>query len=75
MSSPFEAYVDGSGSGDPDLLVVGGYIAPTNAWEDFSQKWEGQTQRSWIVLREDVRARPLSSPENALTFGMIHHAT
>ena len=28
MVKEFKAYVDASGKGDPDLLVIAGYIAP-----------------------------------------------
>lgn len=42
MAKKFQAHVDGSGSGDPNLLVVAGYIAPAEVWLDFSAKWQEQ---------------------------------
>lgn len=35
-----QAFVDASGKGDPHLLVIAGYIATAETWEDFSQAWK-----------------------------------
>jgi hypothetical protein len=37
MTKEFKAYMDGSGTGDPDLLVVAGYVAPSKVWDDFQR--------------------------------------
>lgn len=42
MAKKFQAYVDGRRSGDPNLLVVAGYVAPAEVWLDFSEKWQEQ---------------------------------
>jgi hypothetical protein len=36
----YKAHVDGSGTGSPDLLVLAGYIAPAQAWIEFSKDWQ-----------------------------------
>jgi hypothetical protein len=35
-----QAYVDASGKGDPDLLIVAGYIATADVWGKFSEQWQ-----------------------------------
>lgn len=35
-----QAYVDGSGTGDPRFLVIAGYIATEETWEAFSKAWK-----------------------------------
>lgn len=35
-----QCYVDGSGTGDPGLFVMGGYIASAKAWAAFSGEWQ-----------------------------------
>lgn len=35
-----QAYVDGSGSGDPDALVLAGYVATAETWAKFSTEWQ-----------------------------------
>jgi len=40
MLQEYQAYVDGSGTGSPDLLVLAGFIAPAKAWEAFSFAWQ-----------------------------------
>jgi hypothetical protein len=40
MIKEYKAYVDGSGTGSPDLLVLAGYIAPAAVWLDFAKKWK-----------------------------------
>jgi len=42
MAKEFKAYVDGSGTGDPDLLVLAGYVAPSKVWDDFSKDWQNR---------------------------------
>jgi|ERR1700746_1255685 hypothetical protein len=39
MTKEFKAYIDGCGTGDPDLLVLAGYVAPSKVWDDFSKDW------------------------------------
>jgi hypothetical protein len=40
MTKQFKAYIDGSGTGNPDLLVLAGYVAPSGVWADFSRDWQ-----------------------------------
>jgi hypothetical protein len=35
-----KAHVDASGKGDPRFLVIAGYIATVEVWEDFSRAWK-----------------------------------
>lgn len=35
-----QCYVDASGKGDPDYLVIAGYIASAEAWAAFSEEWQ-----------------------------------
>jgi hypothetical protein len=37
-----KAYVDASGKGDPNLLVIAGYIATADTWEKFSEAWKAR---------------------------------
>ena len=37
-----QAYVDASGTGDPNALVIAGYIATAETWADFSDEWQKQ---------------------------------
>jgi Protein of unknown function (DUF3800) len=37
-----KAYVDASGKGDPNLLVIAGYIATAATWEKFSEAWKAR---------------------------------
>jgi hypothetical protein len=36
-----QAYIDGSGTGDPERLVLAGYVAPAENWARFSDDWQG----------------------------------
>jgi hypothetical protein len=38
--SVLQAYVDGSGTGAPDVFVIAGYIATTEQWAKFSDEWQ-----------------------------------
>lgn len=42
MTKEFKAYIDGSGTGSPDLLVLAGYVAPSKVWDDFSKDWRNR---------------------------------
>src|SRR6185437_1310951 len=35
-----QAFVDASGKGDPNVLVVAGYVAQADEWAKFSQAWK-----------------------------------
>jgi len=37
-----QAFVDASGKGDPHFLVIAGYIATAETWEDFSRAWKAR---------------------------------
>jgi hypothetical protein len=42
MLKEFKAYVDASGKGDLNLLVIAGYIAPAAIWTEFSKEWQAR---------------------------------
>ena len=42
------AYVDGSGTGDPRLLVLAGYIADAGTWLEFSKEWKSQLSEAGL---------------------------
>jgi hypothetical protein len=46
MIKSFEAYVDGSGSGDQEMLVIAGYVAPAAEWQAFSKQWKAQLEEA-----------------------------
>lgn len=48
MPKGFKAYVDASGNGDPDLLAIAGYVAPTDVWETFSKEWRSRLEKAGI---------------------------
>lgn len=48
MLKEYKAFVDGSGTGDPNLLVLGGYVAPTEIWEEFSKEWQARLNHAGI---------------------------
>ena len=35
-----KAYVDASGSGDPQWFVMAGYVATSEEWAKFSEDWQ-----------------------------------
>jgi hypothetical protein len=35
-----QAYVDGSGTGDPNELILAGYVATAETWREFSREWK-----------------------------------
>ncbi|WP_375782995.1 DUF3800 domain-containing protein [Bradyrhizobium sp. Pha-3] len=37
---PLQAFVDASGKGDPNVLVVAGYVARAGEWAKFSEAWK-----------------------------------
>jgi hypothetical protein len=56
----FKAYIDGSGTGDPNLLVLGGYVAPSSVWDEFSVDWRNRLREMKIVRfkMNEMVARP-----------------
>lgn len=48
MLNAFKAFVDGSGSGNPNLLVIAGYIAPAATWLEFSKEWQRRLDAAGI---------------------------
>jgi len=36
---PLQAYIDGSGTGNPSGLILAGYVARASEWEKFSRAW------------------------------------
>jgi Protein of unknown function (DUF3800) len=54
------AYIDGSGTGDPKHLVLAGYIATADIWIEFSKDWKAQLDEAklpYFKMHEQV-ARP-----------------
>jgi uncharacterized protein DUF3800 len=49
MPSNYQAYVDGSGTGDPNLFVIAGYIATARDWESFSKEWRVRLQQARLT--------------------------
>lgn len=43
-----QAYVDPSGKGDPQFLVIAGYIATEDAWANFSESWRTRLDEAGI---------------------------
>jgi hypothetical protein len=48
MVKDYKAHIDGSGSGAPDLPVLAGYIAPAEAWVNFSKEWQGRLEEAHL---------------------------
>jgi hypothetical protein len=40
MAKAYQAYVDASGKGDPNWLIIAGYVAPADVWSEFSGAWQ-----------------------------------
>lgn len=45
-----QAYVDASGKGDPNLLVIAGYIATAETWEKFSEAWKARLDEAGMLF-------------------------
>jgi hypothetical protein len=65
MTKEFKAYVDGSGTGDPDLLVIAGYVAPSKVWDDFSKDWRNRLNEMEIARfkMNEMVGRPEFAPD------------
>ena len=54
------AYIDGSGKGDPTLLVLAGYTATAEAWFEFSKEWQSRPEiAGWfyrVIEEHDIKA-------------------
>ncbi|SDC02216.1 Protein of unknown function [Bradyrhizobium brasilense] len=46
---PLQAFVDASGNGDPNVLVIAGYVARASDWAKFSEAWKQK------LLEADLR--------------------
>jgi hypothetical protein len=60
MPKNYKAYIDGSGTGDPNLLVLAGYVAPEAIWTDFVQEWRSRLNHAGLVrfkMNEMSRSR------------------
>jgi hypothetical protein len=44
----FQAFVDASGKGDPNVLVVAGYVARADEWARFSQAWKEKVDQAGL---------------------------
>jgi hypothetical protein len=58
MLKEYKAYVDASGKGDPDILVIAGYIAPAAIWMEFSKEWQSrlsQARMPYFKMNEMTR--------------------
>jgi len=45
-----QAYVDGSGTGDPDRLVMAGYVADSEEWAKFSVEWKARLDHARLPV-------------------------
>jgi hypothetical protein len=43
-----QAFVDASGKGDPNVLVVAGYVARADEWARFSQAWKEKIDQAGL---------------------------
>lgn len=43
-----QAFVDASGKGDPNVLVIAGYVAQADEWAKFSQAWKEKLDQAGI---------------------------
>jgi hypothetical protein len=48
MLKAYKAHIDGSGTGNPNLLVLAGYIAPAAVWADFSKEWQTRLDQAGL---------------------------
>jgi hypothetical protein len=48
MPKEYIAHIDGSGSGDPKILILAGYIAPAAVWVDFSKEWQARLSEAGL---------------------------
>jgi hypothetical protein len=55
-----QAYIDDSGSGDPDVYVLAGYIASAESWASFSDEWKKLLDfcRLDVFKMKDMKNRP-----------------
>jgi hypothetical protein len=55
-----QAYVDGSGTGDPKHLVIAGYIATSETWALFSTAWKKRLDcaRLPYFKMNEMKSRP-----------------
>ncbi len=55
-----QCFVDASGKGDPRRLVLAGYIAPVEAWEQFSIAWKARLNEAKLPYFKmtEQRAKP-----------------
>lgn len=52
-----QAYVDGSGTGDQNLLVIAGFIATSETWAEFSTEWQNKLNCAQIPYFKMVEMR------------------
>jgi Protein of unknown function (DUF3800) len=50
-----QAYVDGSGTGDPNFLVIAGYVAEAETWAEFSKEWKVKLDEAGIPFFKMVQ--------------------
>jgi hypothetical protein len=48
MVKAYQAYVDASGKGDPNWLIIAGYVAPADVWSEFSSAWQQRLNEAGI---------------------------
>jgi hypothetical protein len=64
-----QAYIDGSGNGRPDSLVLAGYVASAEVWRDFSTEWKAHVDLAG--LRRFKMSEMTGRPEIAASFFRI----
>lgn len=43
-----QAYIDESGAGDPNELILAGYVASAETWQKFSQQWKSRLDEAHL---------------------------
>jgi hypothetical protein len=64
-----QAFVDGSGGGEPDVLVLAGYVADAAVWAEFSEEWKTQLDHAGMAAFK--MSEMVNRPEVAAYFYRI----
>jgi hypothetical protein len=67
-----QAYADASGTGDPNILVIAGYLAAAETWREFSKAWKAHLDLAGMSrFKMNEMARSAASLEIAGSFYRI----
>jgi hypothetical protein len=60
MAKAYQTYVDASGKGDTNWLIIAGYVAPADVWSAFSGEWQKRLNQAGIerFKMTEWRSRP-----------------